>query len=103
MQVLMSNRWKMNDVEYGERLSSVENSDMKRSRYPLNKKPERHLVTKCTTTQPITTDPNYIPNDKPEANKLTAEDVDSANENGGPKMYKPPPTGSGPDHYIDDA
>ncbi|XP_013178704.1 PREDICTED: uncharacterized protein LOC106125846 isoform X2 [Papilio xuthus] len=98
IQVLMSNRWKMNDVEYGERLST---------RDLLNKKSGRHIVTKCTTNQPITTDPNYIPNseedDNAAAKKLTAEDEDPAIEDGEPKkVYKPPSTGNSPDHYIDD-
>ncbi|KPJ14841.1 hypothetical protein RR48_04326 [Papilio machaon] len=38
------------------------------------------------------------------AKKLTAEDEDTAIEDDEPKnVYKPPPTGSSPDHYIDDA
>ncbi|XP_013178705.1 PREDICTED: uncharacterized protein LOC106125846 isoform X3 [Papilio xuthus] len=91
IQVLMSNRWKMNDV----------------ARDLLNKKSGRHIVTKCTTNQPITTDPNYIPNseedDNAAAKKLTAEDEDPAIEDGEPKkVYKPPSTGNSPDHYIDD-
>ncbi|CAH2061735.1 unnamed protein product, partial [Iphiclides podalirius] len=95
---------KKNDVEYGERLSSLENVRM-----PSNKSKLLHRSTRCTTGKPITMDPNYIPSSDEEDRKKSENSKDAkddiATEVSGTatkKLYKAPPTVKNPDHYIDD-
>ncbi|CAH2061736.1 unnamed protein product, partial [Iphiclides podalirius] len=93
---------KKNDVEYGERLSSLENVRM-----PSNKSKLLHRSTRCTTGKPITMDPNYIPSSDEEDRKKSENSKDAKDDiategTATKKLYKAPPTVKNPDHYIDD-